>query len=57
MQRIADSPIELVMVTDTIPLSAAARACTKVRVVSVSPVFGEAIRAIHQDDSVSRLFD
>jgi ribose-phosphate pyrophosphokinase len=57
VQRIADSPIDLVMVTDTIPLSAAARACAKVKVVSVSPVFGEAIRAIHQDDSVSRLFD
>lgn len=56
VERIATSAIEKVILTDTIPLSAAARATGKFSVVSVGEVFGEAIRAIHHHDSVSRLF-
>lgn len=56
IDRILGSVIEKVIVTDTIPLSAAALASGKFEVVSVASLFGEAIRAIHHDDSVSRLF-
>lgn len=56
VQRIADSAIESLLVTDTIPLSTEAAACGKIDVVSVSRLFGEAIRAVHNNDSISRLF-
>ena len=57
VQRIADSVLAKVIVTDTIPLGAEAAACEKIETVSVAPLFAEAIRAIHHNDSVSRLFD
>jgi len=56
VERIDASLLDAVVVTDTIPLSAAARGSRKLQVVSVSHIFGEAIRAIHHHDSVSRLF-
>jgi ribose-phosphate pyrophosphokinase len=57
VERIVASPLEKVVVTDTIPLSKEAQASGKMVVVSVAPLFAEAIRAIHHHDSVSRLFD
>jgi ribose-phosphate pyrophosphokinase len=57
VKRIAKSPMTRVIVTDTIPLSEEAIASGKFEVVSVARMFGEAIRAIHHHDSVSRLFD
>jgi len=57
VERIAESALKKVIVTDTIPLSQAAIDSKKYHVVSVSPLFAEAIRAIHHHDSVSRLFD
>jgi len=56
VERIMASPIERIVVTDTVPLSPEAAACGKVEVVSVASVFAEAIRSIHSNDSVSRLF-
>jgi ribose-phosphate pyrophosphokinase len=56
VERISRSPLEALMVTDTIPLSAAAQECSKIQQVSVARLFAEAIRAIHHNDSVSRLF-
>ncbi len=56
IERIEGSAIERVIVTDTIPLSEAARASAKIGVVSVAPVFAEAISSIHSHDSVTRLF-
>ena len=56
IERICASVIEKIVVTDTIPLSAEARECGKIDVVSVAPVFAEAISSIHSHDSVSRLF-
>ena len=57
ISRLQESKIEKVWVTDTIPLSAAGRACEKIEVISVAPVIAEAIRRIYGNDSVSSLFD
>ena len=56
IQRIEESVIERVVVTDTIPLSAAARESKKISQLSVAKIFGEAIRRIHDSDSLSSLF-
>ncbi|MSQ04212.1 MAG: ribose-phosphate pyrophosphokinase [Myxococcales bacterium] len=56
VERINDSVLKKVFVTDTIPLMPDAAACAKISVVSVGRVLAEAIRSIHSNDSVSRLF-
>ncbi len=56
VERIIKSPIEEVVVTDTIPLHEAALACGKIRALSVSKLLAEAVRRIHQADSLSTLF-
>ncbi|MDH3211386.1 MAG: ribose-phosphate pyrophosphokinase [Myxococcales bacterium] len=56
IKRIAESPIRDLIVTDTIPLSAEARSCEKVHVVSVASLLSEAIRRINNEESVSSLF-
>ena len=55
LERIASSPLEEVVVTNSIPVSAAKRAA-RVTVLSVAPLLGEAIRRIHDEESVSTLF-
>lgn len=56
MARITESEIEEVVVTDTIPLSPEAQKCPKVKVISASRLLGEAIKRIHNADSISSLF-
>lgn len=56
IDRIKASCLDQVIVTDTIPLSEAARACDKFQVLSVARLLGEAIKRIHNSDSVSSLF-
>lgn len=56
VERIADSVMDKVVITNTIPLSDAARACAKIEQISVAPLIAEAIRRIHHGDSVSSLF-
>ena len=51
-----DSPIELLFVTNTVEPRTPASS-PKVEVVSVGPLFGEAIRRIHQRESISVLFN
>lgn len=54
--RISESCIEEVIVSNTIPLTSAGRACPKLKVLSAARIFGEAIKRIHSLDSVSSLF-
>ncbi len=56
IQRIVESPLDEVVVSDTIPLSPAARTCNKIKQVSMARLLGEAIKRIHSSDSVSSLF-
>jgi ribose-phosphate pyrophosphokinase len=56
IKRIEESPLEEVVVTDTIPLRAEARECGKLQVVSIASLLGEAIRRITNEESVSSLF-
>lgn len=54
--RIAASPLRELLVTNTVPLPPE-KHLEKIRVISVAPLLGEAIRRIHEDRSVSTLFD
>lgn len=55
VSRLADSPIRELVVTNSVPISAAKR-IEKVRVVSIAPMLAEAILRVHEDRSVSELF-
>jgi ribose-phosphate pyrophosphokinase len=56
IKRIAESPLKKLIVTDTIPLRPDAADCSKLQVVSIAPLLGEAIRRINNEESVSSLF-
>jgi len=56
IERITNSQIKSMVITDSIPLSEAARKCEKIKVLSVCTLLGEAVRRIHSEDSVSSLF-
>jgi ribose-phosphate pyrophosphokinase len=56
VERIEKSQLEEVIVTNTIPLSAEKRRCKKIRTLSVAQLLGEAVKAIHDETSVSGLF-
>jgi ribose-phosphate pyrophosphokinase len=56
-KRIANSPIKSVVTTDTIPLNDDLQKNPKIKVLSVASLLGEAILRIHQETSVSSLFD
>jgi ribose-phosphate pyrophosphokinase len=56
VERIATSQIDEVVITNTIPLSAAAKACPKIRQLSVAFLFAESIRRISDGESVTSLF-
>jgi ribose-phosphate pyrophosphokinase len=56
VERIQRSPIEEVVVTDTIAVRPDVAACKKIRVLSVAGLLAEAVRRIHMADSLSSLF-
>ncbi|MCC6898515.1 MAG: ribose-phosphate pyrophosphokinase [Polyangiaceae bacterium] len=56
IQRIQESALKEVVVTNSIAPSEEARACEKIKVLSIGRLLGEAIRRIHNSDSVSSLF-
>jgi ribose-phosphate pyrophosphokinase len=56
IKRIDESPLRELVVTDTIPLRPDAVQCSKLKVVSVAALLGEAIRRINNEESVSSLF-
>ena len=56
IERITNSALDELVVTDTIPLSTAAEACPKIRQVSCSALIGETLLRIAREDSVSSLF-
>jgi ribose-phosphate pyrophosphokinase len=56
IDRIGKSVLDELVVTDTIELSDAARACTKIRQLSVAGLLAETIRRISDGDSVSSLY-
>ncbi len=56
VERIVNSPLEELVVTDTIPLGKAARESGRIRVLSVASLLGEAIRRVTECGSVSSLF-
>jgi len=56
VERIANSQLDEVVITNTIPLSEAAKACKKIRQLSVAFLFAETIRRISDGESVTSLF-
>ena len=56
VQRIEESPLEEVVVTNSILASEEAQASKKIKFLSIGRLLGEAIRRIHNSDSVSSLF-
>ena len=56
IERIAASQLDEVVITNTIPLTDAARACPKIRQLSVAYLFAETIRRISDGESVTSLF-
>jgi ribose-phosphate pyrophosphokinase len=56
LDRLQKSCISQVVITNTIPLRGKEQVCPKLHQLSVAPLLGEAIRRIHEDESVSSLF-
>jgi ribose-phosphate pyrophosphokinase len=57
IDRIANSRLEQLVVTDTIPLRDAAQKVSKIKVLSIAGLLGSAIENIHMETSVSSLFN
>ncbi len=56
IERLRESPVASITVTNTIPLDDQRRACDKIQVLSIAPLLGEAIRRTHTNSSISSLF-
>jgi len=56
IQRIEESALEELIVTNTIPLGPEAKRCGKIKVLSVAHLIGEAVRRTHEEESISSLF-
>ncbi len=56
VERIEQSQLQQVVVTNSIPLREEASRCTRIKMLSVAPLLARAIQSIHEDGSVSTLF-
>jgi len=57
IDNICNSSLDEIVVTDTIPLSNAARNCDKIRSLSLAPMLAETIRRVNNEESLSAMFD
>jgi ribose-phosphate pyrophosphokinase len=56
LERINQAPLDTLVVTNTVPLNGKEEQCRKLVSLSVAPLLGEAIKRIHEEESVSSLF-
>jgi len=56
LEKINQSALEKMVVSDTIPIKPEAQSCKKIVILSIASLLGEAIKRIHNNDSVSSLF-
>jgi ribose-phosphate pyrophosphokinase len=56
LTKIAELPINRLVVTNTVPQTAHAAQCSKLAVLDVSPTIAESIRRTHNGESISLLF-
>jgi ribose-phosphate pyrophosphokinase len=57
VERIKNSKLKSMVVTDSIPATDAVKSCANIRTISIAPLLGEAMRRINNEASVSSLFD
>lgn len=55
IEAIEQSPLEEVVVTDTIPLNDKAKQCSRIRQISCAPMLAEVIRRVSEDESISSI--
>ena len=56
VEKISQSKLDQLVVTDTIPLSKEAQACKKIRIITMAPTLAEAIRRVNNEESISAMF-
>jgi ribose-phosphate pyrophosphokinase len=56
LERISSSPIEKLIITDTINLKEKVEKCDKIEVLSISELLAEAIKRVHEERSITELF-
>jgi len=56
IEKISQSKLDQLVVTDTIPLSEEAQACNKIRIITMAPTLAEAIRRVNNEESISAMF-
>jgi ribose-phosphate pyrophosphokinase len=56
VEKISQSKLDQLVVTDTIPLSEEAQACKKIRTITMAPTLAEAIRRVNNEESISAMF-
>lgn len=57
LQHLQDSDIDEVIVSNSVAQGSNMKKCSKVKVMDITPIFAEAIRRIHNGESVSFLFE
>ena len=56
IEKISQSKLDQLVVTDTIPLSEEAQNCEKIRIITMAPTLAEAIRRVNNEESISAMF-